>query len=265
VLAQRAFLSGIDAFLAIGRANRAFYLERGVSGDRIFSTPYFVDNERFRRQAAAVRHERLALRAAWGIDASRTCVLFAGKIEPKKRLFDLLQAVERAAGMRDDISLLVVGTGEQMEEARRVVADRRLPVTFAGFLNQTEITRAYVAADCLVLPSDYGETWGLVVNEAMNCECPAIVSDRVGCANDLVLHGETGYVFPFGDVAALADVLAELSASPARRAALGAAALRHVERYSVESAVQGTIAAADFAAHPPRRAVDAATRLTRSS
>ena len=50
-------------------------------------------------------------------------------------------------------------------------------MTFAGFLNQSEIPRAYVAADCIVLPSDYGETWGLVVNEAMGEQTKNMIAD----------------------------------------------------------------------------------------
>ena len=78
------------------------------------------------------------------------------------------------------------------------------PASFAGFLNQTEISRAYVAADCLVLPSDHGETWGLVVNEALASDLPCLVSDACGCAEDLVGQKLS---FPMGDRKALAAKL----------------------------------------------------------
>src|SRR5207245_2803101 len=81
-----------------------------------------------------------------------------------------------------------------------------VPATFAGFLNQSEIASAYAAGDALVLPSDFGETWGLVVNEAMACGRAAVVSDRVGCGLDLVIPGKTGERFAFGDTQALADI-----------------------------------------------------------
>ena len=111
-----------------------------------------------------------------------------------------------------------------MAQARALVERERLPATFAGFLNQSEIVRAYAAADCLVLPSDAGETWGLVVNEAMACGIPAIVSDQVGCGSDLVTDGVTGATFPMGDVDALARCLIEFSADPKRLRRMGAAA-----------------------------------------
>jgi glycosyltransferase involved in cell wall biosynthesis len=82
--------------------------------------------------------------------------------------------------------------------------------SFTGFLNQTEISRAYVAADCLVLPSDHGETWGLVVNEALASGLPCLVSDACGCAEDLA---GPQFSFPLGDVGVLATKLEKLHAS----------------------------------------------------
>lgn len=96
----------------------------------------------------------------------------------------------------------MVGDGDLRRECQRFAASRGLPVTFTGFLNQGEISAAYAAADCLVLPSD-GETWGLVVNEAMACELPAIVSVSCGCSVDLIIEGKTGFLYACGDEFAL--------------------------------------------------------------
>ena len=96
---------------------------------------------------------------------------------------------------------------------------------------------------CLVLPSDFGETWGLVVNEAMVCGLPAIVSDRVGCGPDLVINGVTGAVFPFGEVSELAQRMVEMAADHENRKSMGERAQRRIEEYTVERAAQGTIEA----------------------
>jgi len=69
------------------------------------------------------------------------------------------------------------------------------------------MAQAYVAADALILPSDGGETWGLVVNEAMSCGLPCIVSDHVGCGPDLIHSGLTGDIFPLGNVDSLRDLI----------------------------------------------------------
>jgi len=133
-----------------------------------------------------------------------------------------------------------------MEEARRFAHGSGLPVTFAGFLNQTEITRAYAASDCLVLPSDYGETWGLVVNEAMSCGLPAIVSDRAGCGPDLIEEGVTGGMFACGDVNALSLKIRQFASDPEKLADMGQQARRRISDYSVEQAVEGTMCALEY-------------------
>jgi glycosyltransferase involved in cell wall biosynthesis len=245
-LLHRAMLAQFDAALAIGKANRDFYLQYGVAPQSIFETSYFVDNRRFDDQYRALSGERQAVRAQWSVPEDHTCFLYAGKLEPKKRIMDLLCALEAARKTDHGLHLLVAGTGELMTEARAFVESRRLPVTFAGFLNQTEIARAYVAADCLALPSDFGETWGLVVNEAMVCRLPAIVSDRVGCGPDLVEEGITGTVFPFGNIDALAERMLAMASNKQRLASMGQQAYERVKDYSVERAVNGTISAIDY-------------------
>lgn len=243
---HRRLLSRFDACLAIGRSNREFYLRNGVPDERIFPVPYFVDNERFAAQEAAWTPERASIRAGWGIAPEEICFLFAGKLVPKKRALDFLAACGTARRSDPRIRALMVGTGEMESAAREFAARHASGAVFAGFLNQSEISRAYVAADCLVLPSDFGETWGLVVNEAMVHGLPAIVSDRVGCGPDLVVDGQTGRIVPFGDVEALAGTLLAMSADGAARAAMGRRAREHVASYSAERAVDGTLRAVAY-------------------
>src|SRR5476649_2105987 len=79
--AHRILLSRFDAFLAIGKANREFYLGNGVDPLAIFPCRYFVDNERIRAQYEACSESRADLRAAWGIPPNSVCFLFAGKLQ----------------------------------------------------------------------------------------------------------------------------------------------------------------------------------------
>jgi glycosyltransferase involved in cell wall biosynthesis len=236
---HRIYLSRASAALATGDANAEFYIQGGMPPDQIVMARHFVDNERFAKAADSLRGERHRIRAAWGVRESALCVLFAGKLEAKKRVTDVLEALRIAGDLGIDVHGLVVGTGAEMTNARRMVASLDLPVTFTGFLNQTEMPRAYVAADVVVLPSDYGETWGLVINEAMATGLPAIVSNRVGCAGDLVVDGETGAVTPFGEPSAIAQKLVGLAKNPDYRIALGRAARGHVgSHYTIALAVK---------------------------
>lgn len=246
-LFHRCLLPLYDAYLAIGKSSADFYRRYGISADRIFMARYFVDSERFARQAREEMGRRLLLRKQWNIPANSVCFVYAGKLEPKKRLLDLLEALAACQKMGTTaIHLLVLGSGELENLIRLHVTKEQLPVSFAGFLNQAEIARGYVAGDAIVLPSDHGETWGLVVNEAMACGLPAIVSDAVGCGPDLIVEGRTGFTFPLGDIDALANrmlTVAELIASGHDFVPELAAKMRS---YSVAQAVDGTLLAVDY-------------------
>lgn len=226
------FFGRVQNFLYIGKANRRLYENFGVRPEQLSHTPYCVDNDRFAQQAEALAPDRAEIRRRWGVPDNAFCVLFAAKFIDKKRPLDLIRAAadSRFKSLGRPLHLLFVGSGElgaDMRNACDVVFDaesqsvckveggRGLPsATFAGFLNQTEISKAYVAADCMVLPSDSRETWGLVVNEAMASGLPCIVSDACGCAEDLVAPLNPSYRFPLGNYNSLASSLLDMARRP---------------------------------------------------
>lgn len=250
---HRMLLSRYAAVLYIGNRNREYCLARGVSAQRLFPTPYCVDNQRFADSAAdwLRRFSREQLRTRFGLKQDLITFLFSGKFVDKKRPGDLILALRAAVSAgATNVQVLMVGAGP-LEPALRVMAGD-LPVSFAGFLNQSEIAAAYAASDCLVLPSDSGETWGLVVNEAMACGLPALVSDQVGCAADLVRPGETGAVFACGDVTELSRLLVEFAAQPDNLQAQGDRARSLVfDDYNFQRVVDGVMAALKRVAPEP--------------
>jgi glycosyltransferase involved in cell wall biosynthesis len=241
---HRLLLHRYAGWLAIGSANRDFYRFHGCPDGRIFRAPYAVDNDFFAAQAAARAGRRNALRASFGVPPEAVVFLFAGKLEPKKHPADLLEAVARLpAGLRARAHVLVAGDGVLRDECERLARGRGVPAAFAGFLNQSRLPDAYAAADVFVLPSDAGETWGLVVNEAMASGRPAVVSRSAGCCADLVVEGLTGHAFDCGDTAALAEILAAYIRDPAAAAREGAAAAGHIRAFGLDAAAAGIIQA----------------------
>lgn len=239
--AYRAFIPRFDGYLVVGTRNRDYYRHYGADPRRMFFAPHSVDNRRFAERAAEVRPTRAALRAAWGLPADATVALFAGKLAAHKRPADFVRGLAAAARGAPGLWGLVAGDGPERAELERLAGALGAPLRFAGFLNQSRMPAAYAAADLLAVTSD--ETWGLVVNEAMACGLPAVVSERVGCAPDLVLAGRSGATFGHGDVAGLAAALAGLAADPARLAELGRGAAKRVAGYTIEQTVEGTLAA----------------------
>ena len=236
---HRRFVSRFDAYLVVGRRAREYYLAYGADTARMQFCPHSVDNEWFARAAADARPRRAEIRRKWGLSEGAVVFVFAGKLIPKKRPWDFVRAVAAAARDVAGITGLMIGDGPLRREVEAEIMHSAAPVKQVGFLNQTQIPLAYVAGDVLVLTSDGTETWGLVVNEGMSCGLPAVVSDRVGCAADLVTDGETGFVYPCGDVSTLAAHMLRLAGDPKIRGRLAAAARKRVEGYSIRAAADG--------------------------
>jgi glycosyltransferase involved in cell wall biosynthesis len=238
-LALKFLFRRFRAFLYVGAANRDYLRMHGVLENRLFFCPHAVDNARFMADFEATRAAALAWRQELGIAPEKTLVLFAGKLEEKKRPLDLLRALARAAA--PDTALLFVGNGHLEESLRREAA--AVPnVFFAPFQNQSVMPRTYAAADLVVLPSfGSAETWGLCINEAQCLARPVIVSSHVGCAADLVEPGKTGWVFPAGDVPALADCLRQALTDRERLQVIGEAGRERVRNYCYERATSGLL------------------------
>ncbi len=254
---HRLLLRQYHAYLAIGSANREFYRFHGCPDDRIFFAPYAVDNDRFAAAAAERAGRRAELRAAFGLPPDAMVFLFAGKLEPKKRPGDLIEALTLLpAGLCDRACALVAGDGPLRAVCERLARERKVAAVFAGFLNQSRMPDAYAAADVLVLPSDAGETWGLVVNEAMASGRPAIVSRTAGCCADLVVPGETGFAYECGHVPALAEHMGRYLADPALAERQGSAAARRIEGFNLSAAAEGVAQAVCATVHCCRPIVE---------
>jgi glycosyltransferase involved in cell wall biosynthesis len=214
----RRLLAQFDGYLSVGVRAAAFLRYFGIDDGRIFKTPHSVDNERF-AEAARWRSEpdrRAEIRSALGLPAEAFVVLFAGKLEAKKHPLDLVHAL---GAMSPRPHLAIAGAGPLESDVRQAADRLGVSVSWLGFVNQSQMTRVYAAADCLALPSDGRETWGLVVNEALAAGLPCVVSDLVGCAPDLG-GSATGGVYATAEptdvvnylAAALSDVRDRLAA-----------------------------------------------------
>ena len=239
----RWFIPKLDACLAVGSWSRDYFLHYGACAERVFTVPHVIDSEFYRTTCQTLKPQRQTLRTRYGFESDEVVFLFAGKFIEKKRPMDFIRSIEIARASERRVVGLMVGDGELKAQCEDYARSKTLPITFTGFLNQTRITESYVAADALVLPSDGGETWGLVVNEAMTCGLPALVSDHVGCGSDLIAPNRCGYVFPLGDVERLAELFVELAVNAAQRAEMSQNSLRAIARYSTREAVSGTLAA----------------------
>lgn len=222
--------------LYIGQSARRHYLSHGCPETKLGFSPYFVNTEPFRCEDPDSEMRR-EVRARLGISASRKVIVFSGKLSEYKRPDLLIAALKQMEG-RENLAIVFLGDGAmraQLEEAAR-----QPPVVqayFVGFQNQTQVSPYYHAADMLCLPSSW-DTWGLVVNEALHHGLPCVVSDRVGCAPDLITPGITGEIFPYPSASELAAAITRLL--PRTDNGLTALACRErVSHYTVQQAAEG--------------------------
>jgi glycosyltransferase involved in cell wall biosynthesis len=229
-------------FLPGGTGQVRYLADFGVTKDRITVAQMTVDVEAIREFCAENREgERSAARALWGLAAAEAVALYVGRLEEEKGV-DLLLAAYTAAGEQESkLRLVIAGDGSLRPSVNCAAAANR-GIIYLGRLSGQDALRAYLAADFLVLPSRF-EPWGLVVNEAMACGLPVIVSDRVGCADDLVRDGETGLVVAADDQAALTGAIVRLARDETGRRHMGQAAEKLISSWTLGNEARNVISA----------------------
>ncbi len=179
---DHAFFNGIN--------NKAYFKKYGLKDYQLSFAPHAVDNERF----SVPRVEEVEqLKRNLGIPPIATIILFAGKLEEKKNPFLLLDAF---ININDpNLHLIFTGNG-QLESALKLKASEHTNIHFIDFQNQSYMPVVYQVCHLFCLPSKGpGESWGLAVNEAMACGKAVLVSDKCGCAVDLVKANKNGVIF----------------------------------------------------------------------
>lgn len=183
-------------------------------------------------------------RRTLALPLDRRVVLYVGRIEPLKGIDVLLQAMALVANeetiAQEDLSLIIVGGAPgagaahtqrelaRLDEMRAELGIEHL-VTFQGAQNQDTLVHYYSAADVVVVPSRY-ESFGMVALEAMACGTPVIAS-KVGGLAFSVQDGQTGFLVPDRDPAALAERLRQLLTDDALRRQLGGQAAQWARYY----------------------------------
>jgi glycosyltransferase involved in cell wall biosynthesis len=232
----------IDVFLSIGKLNEKFYKEHDVENKRIIHMPYAVDNKYFQEEARKVSVKRSSLKEKMGIKEGCLVILYASKMTRRKRADDLLHAYASLIKVIDSQEmpyLIYIGDGECYVELKNLAISLDLKnIIFLGFKNQSELAPYFDLCDVFVLPSE-NEPWGLVINEVMNFSKPIIATDQVGCAPDLIRHGENGFIYSVGDIFALGDYLRRFALNPGLSEAMGKLSLSIINQYSFEADIAG--------------------------
>lgn len=249
-LILRMWMNQMGAFLTIGDNNEAYLQHYGVTKRKMFRSPYPFDEPAFLKAMEQRSDIRRSFRAAHGIDQTVVLAAFVGKLIPRKRPSDIVEALARHCfgdSEKPEICCMFAGNGELKTSLEERAQALGLPCRFLGFVNVDVLPHAYVAADMLIHPAD-SDAHPLATCEAAFVGLPLIVSNRVGSVGptDTVRPGENAIVYPCGNVGALADAMARLARDPALRERMGEASLRIAAELDVRRSVQGILDAISF-------------------
>ena len=239
-LRTRMALRMFDGYLSVGTRSREYLRHFGVPEPLIFDSPHAIDLSALSSLAAS-GESRPVMRRWLGASDGDFLIVFAGKFTAVKRAADLVAA---AAHMGSDVTLAMVGNGPLMKETRATAQRLGIRATWCGFVNQSTMPSILAAADCVALPSQ-SETWGFVVSEALACGTPCVVSDRVGCAPDLIHDGVSGVVHESGDVGSLARALSRVREATSRGEITREVCRQPTAAFSFERAAEGIRRGAD--------------------
>lgn len=223
-----ALLRRVDRFLTIGDANEAYLRRYGATDERFVRCPLSIDVASANEALANRSEGRAAVRDRHGIPDDHHIVLMAGKLVAWKRQRDLVAYSNRVRATRDDVTVILAGSGPD-EQHLRGLAEAQGPggVVFAGFVQPQTLAHYYSAADAYVHCSEI-DPHPLAVSEAVYAGLPVVLSHRCGNygPSDDVRSGLNGYVYRCGDVDALASALARIFDSRTRRVAMAQASRR---------------------------------------
>lgn len=233
-----------DGFFCFGSQSANYLLQLGVPERKILVRKNAVDNDVLAavyQRALTTRQER---QQQLGLRPNN--FIFVGRLIGFKNLPALLQAfadVRQQTSQSSDWGLLILGEGEELANltAQRDALSLTDTVTFLPGQPWFRVPEMLALSNVLVLPST-SEPWGLVVNEAMACGLPVIVSDRCGCVVDLVHNGKTGFVFDPAHPDELTYHLRQFMDGTVDAEKLGQTAQEHIAHYS-PAAVAGEMLA----------------------
>jgi glycosyltransferase involved in cell wall biosynthesis len=235
------FLKLCAAFVVPGRSSFEYLTALGIAPQRIFTAPNAVDTALFSNLAETARRKESQVRSR---HLPSRYFLYVGRLVKDKGVFELLEAyAQLEVEIRCNVGLVFAGTGSDsrklIERAAKISPGA---IQFAGFVHREELPEVYAFADALIFPT-HSDPWGLVVNEAMACSLPVILTSVAGCASDLVQDGKNGFVIPPRDVARLARAMTRVAEDSAKRAEMGRRSGERIEANSPDKWANGMLEA----------------------
>jgi 1,2-diacylglycerol 3-alpha-glucosyltransferase len=252
---KKQLYSGVDAIFCPAPGWESTFKFFGFDPHRLFYGVDVIDNEFFMKDEIEGDLEH---------SLPKSYFLNVGRQVEKKNLLMLLKSYHRLLKERRDIpDLVLVGDGEKRNELENYIAENNLDkIHLLPFLPQNSIRKIYRCATAFILPSTFGETWGLVINEAMASGLPVIVSNRVGCVGTLVKQDINGFIFDANSIDSMTEALIKFAdLNSEEKKAMAVASQDIIKDWGLDKFNEGMINAITFVSHNPKRKISSVGKL----
>ncbi|MFN3590143.1 MAG: glycosyltransferase family 4 protein [Spirosomataceae bacterium] len=190
---KRYLVKKSDGFFCYGTKSTDYMIKLGASKEQILVANNAVDNRQIEAIYKAAKRSREYKKSELGL--KKYNFIFVGRLIPFKNVSVILSAFRKIHAFSKDWGVIILGDGDELVGMKEFCRLHELTgVCFVSGKSWYQVPEWFALADVFILPS-YSEPWGLVANEAMACSLPVIISERCGCAIDLVKEGENGFVF----------------------------------------------------------------------
>lgn len=237
----------VDAVVVPGTMSRDFHIKQGAVPEKIFIAPNIVDNEMFVLQSSKLKKEKERLKQELNIQNEQV-ILFVGQLIKRKGSEYLIRAYRKLKEEYDNVCLVIIGDGVLKSKLEEICIEEHIEdVRFTGWVSEEQKIIYYSISDLFVLPT-LSDLCPLVLNEAMACGLPVISTNAAGCAMDLIIPGDNGFIVDAGNVDQLYAVMGKIVLNEGVARKMGEKSLEIIEsRYTIDKIVNGFVSAIDYA------------------
>lgn len=246
---RKYFIGSSDGFVVPGRKSFDFIRSFGVNEKKIWIAPNTIDTELFRSTSKDYRTTGGPEQFRERFRLPDFNILFVGRLAPEKGLPTIFNTLHQIQKRGFQVGFVIVGDGPCRSKYEQSVRELGLNhVVFVGFKQQEELSYYYLGSDVLVLPS-HSEPWGLVVNEALTCGLPVLCSKKVGCSDDLIIEGKTGFLC--SEVKDYDQRIVELMANHDQLVQMREHCYEHIAQFTPERCADGFLSLCQFESNQP--------------
>lgn len=238
-IGKRFLLKKAAAYLASGENAQQYFIQYGAKKEKIYKHTFSTLDKKDIVKEPLSQDEKKKIRKKIGLPEECNIVIAVGRFIPLKRYNELIEIWKN---MSCNDLLLIVGEGEEKEKYEKTILELKMNnVIIENFHKKEELLDYYKAADIFIHPTSY-DVWGLVVNEAMACGLPVIVSDHCVAGLELVKNEKNGYIFPMGDEKKACEKVEKVLGEKELYITLSQNAVKTIQTYTIENMAKTQIA-----------------------